>query len=174
MFFNHLKTLWTCKLFFPEKVCRSTFVKNKIILIIIFLLLGYDTICLSQNLDSLPQVQRDSILITIAKETVLKYGPGYYREHMEPKIERIQISNEGKSGVKNANRVYYWVNLFIDPEDAVFEWGFAARVSIWADSRKPSIAQFGSGFAAFIPEVELRNAEEIKQVPYNPNRRKKK
>lgn len=145
----------------------------KTIILIISISVSFNYLGLSQNLDSLPECRRDSILITIAKETVLKYGPGYYREHMEPKIERVQISNEGQSGKKNANRVFYWVKLFIDPEDAVFEWGFAARVSIWADSRKPSIAQFGSGFSALIPEVELRNAKEIKQIPYDPNKREK-
>jgi len=140
----------------------------KTTLICSLLLICFKALGFSQNLDLLPQHQRDSILIAISKEAVLKYGPGYYRENMEAKIERKETSKKGQLVGENANRVYYWVKLFIDPKDAVFDWGFAARVKIWADSRKPAIAQFGNGFSVLIPEVELRNSNEIKKIPYQP------
>jgi hypothetical protein len=131
------------------------------------LLICFKALGFSQNLDLLPQHQRDSILIAISKETVLKYGPGYYRENIKPTIERGQVPKEGQLGGKDANRVYYRVSFFYDPKIESLEWSYTSVVVIWADTRKPSIIKFGNGYVRIIPESELRNSEEIIQVPYD-------
>lgn len=142
----------------------------KTIIIIILFLNGYNQVNMSQNLESLPQIKRDSTLISIAKAAVLKYGPGYYREFKEPKIERGQVPKEGQLGGKDANRVYYWVIFFYDSEKEELEYNYASKVSIWADTGKPTMAMFGNGFGVRIPEVELRSSEEIIQIPYQSGR----
>lgn len=139
----------------------------KTTLICSLLLICFKALGFSQNLDLLPQNQRDSILIAISKETVLKYGPGYYRDNIKPTIERGQVPKEGQLGGKNANRVFYRVTFFYDPEMESLECNYTSRISIWADSRKPMIVMFGNGLGVLIPEVELRKAEEINQVPYD-------
>lgn len=140
----------------------------KIIVIITLFLLGYNSVSLSQNLDSYPQAKRDSILVSIAKEVVLKYGPGYYREFKKPLIERKQISKNGHRGGIDANRPYYKITSYYDPKKETLEWDYATVVYIWADSGKPNFISFGNGRGLRIPEIELREGEEIRQVPYQP------
>lgn len=141
-------------------------IKNSITTII--LLISYNVICLSQNLDLLPQAQRDSILISISKEVVLKYGPGYYREYKEPLIERKLIGKNGHRDGVDANRPYYKITSYYDPKKEALEWGYASRVYVWADTGKPHFVSFGNGNGLRIPEIELREGEEIRQVPYQP------
>lgn len=138
-----------------------------IITVIVSILASFNSLSFSQNLDLLPQHQRDSILIAISKETVLKYGPGYYRENIKPTIERGQVPKEGQRGGKDANRVFYDVTFYYDPKTESLECNYTSRISIWADSKKPLLVMFGNGIGILIPEVELRKAEEINQVPYD-------
>jgi len=140
---------------------------DKIIYIIILLY----SLCLntfSQDLDSLPQQQRDSILIEVAKEVVLKYGPGYYREYKRPIITRRQILPMGDINVtgKNAGRIFYEVIFLYDETKELLEYDFAARVAIWGDTHKPIRVLFGNGFIKKIPEVDLRSSKTVDQVPY--------
>lgn len=53
-------------------------------MLVIFLFVSCVFTTRAQNLDSIPEKQRDSILISVAKEVVLKHGSGYYREYKEP------------------------------------------------------------------------------------------
>lgn len=123
----------------------------------------------SQNLDSLPQQQRDSILIEVAKEVVLKYGPGYYREYKRPVITRSQVPPLGEVNLTgdDANRIFYEVVFLYDKSKEQLSYDFAARVLIWSDSRKPIDVMFGNGLGRVIPEVNQRSTkEDIDQVPY--------
>jgi hypothetical protein len=138
-----------------------------ILIVIISIFVSYNSSSFSQNLDLLPQHQRDSILIAISKETVLKYGPGYYRDNIKPTIERGQVPKEGHRGGKDANRVYYWVTYYYDPKIESLECNYTSAIAILADSRKPVIVQFGNGYVRIIPENGLRKGEEIIQVPYD-------
>ena len=47
-----------------------------------------------KNLDRLSQTKRDSILISLAKETILKYGPDFYEENVIPVITRKTVTEE--------------------------------------------------------------------------------
>ena len=121
----------------------------------------------SQNLNSLPQAQRDSILISVAKEAVLRYGPGYYREDKEPIIKREQVP-QGAIGLTgdNAGRIYYSVTFLYDTTKERLDWDFAAIVGIWEDTGKPLLVRFGEGILRFISENEWENDAVIEQTPY--------
>lgn len=132
-------------------------------------LVGYFVVVFSQNLDSLPQQQRDSILIEVAKDVVLTYGPGYYREYKRPIIKRRQVPPLGDINLTgdNANRIFYEVIFLYDKSKEQLSYDFAARVLIWSDSRKPIDVMFGNGLGRVIPDVNLRSTkEDINQVPY--------
>jgi hypothetical protein len=122
----------------------------------------------SQNLDSMPQAQRDSLLIATAKEVVLKYGPGYYREYKEPVIERGQLPAKGELNPtgKKAGKIYYRVTFLYDKTIEMLEYDFAAIVGFSGDTGKPTGVQFGEGIIRRIPEGEWENAV-IEQTPYN-------
>ncbi|MDR0544216.1 MAG: hypothetical protein LBG30_02550 [Odoribacteraceae bacterium] len=63
-----------------------------------------------QHLDSLPAAERDTFLLKVAKETVMKYGPDYYRDHQPPTIKRTSISAiESSYGKQHAGRPFYIV-----------------------------------------------------------------
>ncbi|GHS96360.1 hypothetical protein FACS189421_01310 [Bacteroidia bacterium] len=127
---------------------------------------------MSQNLDSIPKPQRDSILLVKAKETVLKYGPGYYREYKEPQIERGLNPSKGSINKKGIypNRVYYRVTFLYDKTQEQLSEKYAATVIFWADQGgEPASIGFGNGIAIGIPEnSDLRSNTEIEPIPYQP------
>ena len=140
--------------------------KHKIF--IILLLASYNTVSISQNLDSIPAEKRDSLLIAIAKEVVLKYGPDYYREDSIPKIERHLVPPKGeinKTG-ENAGRVLYWVIIPYDEKKEKLEKPFAARIQFWADTGNPVSVFFGNGLGRIVSESVLRGDEEVTPVKY--------
>ncbi len=63
----------------------------------ILLVIGYPflmTEAQTKHLDKLSQKQRDSILVSLAKEIILKYGPDFYDENRTPVIKRHILSKE--------------------------------------------------------------------------------
>lgn len=149
----------------------------KIIVIITLFLLGYNSVSLSQNLDSYPQAKRDSILVSIAKEVILKYGPGYYREFSNPEIKRLKFPPKGErnSTGENANRIYYIVTFRYDKTKELLEFDFAAFVRFWADTGIPDAVSFGNGIGVNIPESHAKKFISKKQknkedtIPKNDN-----
>ena len=146
----------------------------KKILLIILLIAGYTSAILSQNLDSIPQPERDSLLISVAKETIRKYGPGYYRDPFKKiTIERLTDSSLEKSSVNRnpyADRVAYIVTFFYDDTKEQLDREFLARVHFWADEEgKPGVIDFGNRYGVILYEVEngLRNDEDI-VIHYTP------
>ena len=144
------------------------------ILLITLLLAGYASATLSQNLDSIPQPERDSLLISVAKETIRKYGPGYYRDPFkEITIERLTDSSLEKSPInKNPylDRAAYVVTFFYDDTKEQLDKEFLARVRFWADEEgKPGYIFFGNRYMLFLYEVEdgLRSDEDI-VIHYTP------
>jgi len=109
----------------------------------------------------MPIAKRDSILISISKEVILKYGPDYYREYSQPIIEQSIVPPKGEinpTGL-NAGRVIYSVTFLYDKTEETMEWDYAAKVNIWADTWQPAGVNFGNGFGRGIPEnVDWRNA----------------
>jgi len=140
----------------------------KHIFFIILLLASYNTVIMSQNLDSMSVEKRDSLLIAISKEAVLKYGPDYYREDFKPNIERHAVPPKGeinKTG-EMAGRVFYWIIFPYDKTKEQLSYPFAARVQVWADTGKPSSVFFGNGLGTLVSESVLQSGEEIKPVRY--------
>jgi hypothetical protein len=128
----------------------------------------------SRNLNSMPQAQRDSVLISLSKEAVLRYGPGYYREYKEPIIERGQIPPKGTINPtgKNAGRIYYRVTFLYDTTIERLGNNYAAIVGVWGNSGKPSGIRFGTGHGliTFISESEWDSNAVVEQTPYQQSR----
>ncbi len=140
-------------------------------ILVILLFVSYSLATMAQNLDTMPTAKRDSILISIAKEAVLKYGPDYYRDQYSPIIERNVVPPKGEINTtgEKAGKVFYWVIFPYDETEEQLEYPFAARVTIWVDTSKPSSVFFGNGFGMSIPDnVDLRsdNGEEITPMRY--------
>ena len=147
---------------------RNVMKTIKQLFFIILLSVSYNTVIMSQNLDSMPTAERDSLLISIAKEVVLKYGPDYYRECKPPVINRKIFPPKGEYNTKgvNAERAYYEVIFLYDETVELLKWDFATEVRIWADTGKPEGVMFGCGWGRGIPEDELRSSEEIEPFQY--------
>ena len=125
----------------------------------------------AQSLNSMPEAKRNSLLISIAKEAILKFGPDYYREYKEPKISYKQYPpadpKTDKRFVNWDDRYYYEVEFYYDPAEETLEWGFAAKVRIWADTGDLHTAFFGNGYGRSIEEgMDWRNDKTLEIVPY--------
>jgi hypothetical protein len=123
---------------------------------------------MAQNLDSMPVSKRDSFLISIAKEVVLKYGPDYYREYSKPIIERHVVPPKGEINITGemAGKVFYQITYLYDKAEETLNWNYAAKVSIWADTGNPIRVYFGNNIGRSIPEgMDWRNAN-IEPIPY--------
>jgi hypothetical protein len=140
---------------------------NKI-MFLVMALTGYVTAIFSQNLDSMPQAQRDSLLISLAKEVVLRYAPLYYREYKEPVIERLEPPEESMNSTdKDAGRILYRVFFPYDKTREQLSYDYAAFVGIWEDTGKPSGIQCGVGGGRIISESEWESDTVVKQSRYS-------
>jgi hypothetical protein len=128
---------------------------------------GNVSVVTSQHLGEMPQKQRDSLLVAIAKEVVMKYGPDYYREYQPPLIEREQISPKGEFNPSGemAGRFFYRVIFPYDKTQEKLEEQFAARVTIWEDTGKPVSVYFGNGWGREVREGWLTD-DTIEPTPY--------
>jgi hypothetical protein len=138
---------------------------NKIVLLVI-VLTGYTSVVLSQNLDLMPQAQRDSILIAKAKEMVLKYGPEYYREYKSPVIDWVITPPKGETNItgENAGRKVYIVIFLYDSTIETLEAEYAAWVAIWADTGNPYSILFGNCIGLDVESLE-RDIKKQKSTP---------
>ena len=146
----------------------------KKILLVILLFAGYASTALSQNLDSIPQPERDSLLISRAKETIRKYGPGYYRDPFkEIAIRRLTDSLLEPTSINRnpyPNRVMYVITFFYDDTIEQLDSEYLAEVYFWADEEgKPMRIFFGNRYGLNLYEVEdgLRSNEDI-EIYYTP------
>ena len=139
----------------------------KQIFLIILLGIGYNT-TMAQNLSFMPIAKRDSLLISIAKEVVLRYGPDYYREYSKPIIEKSTIPMKGELNPtgENSGRVSYRVTFLYDKMEETLEWDYAAKVSIWGDTGYPSWVMFGNGIGTTVPKENWRNDTTIEPIAY--------
>jgi hypothetical protein len=138
---------------------------NRIVLSVM-IMTGYTTAVLSQNLDSMSKIQRDSILIAKAKECVLRYGPEYYREYKTPVIREYITPLKGPENVtgENAGRKSHIVSFPYDTLTELLEYEYAADVAIWADTGVPVSISFGNGLGVFIEEVESKTKLEQEEM----------
>jgi len=140
---------------------------NTIKKIIFAVLLCVSCNAAAQNLNSMPAAERNALLISIAKDVVLIFGPDYYREYGEPIIERniVQRGEENLEGI-NAGRVIYRVTFLYDRTQERFEMDYAAMVNIWGDTGRPASVLFGNGWAFGIPEHSPWNVGPAEPMPF--------
>jgi len=105
----------------------------KPIILIILICVRYNTIATAQDLRTLTAGERDNLLISIAKEVVLKYGPDYYREYKPPVITKEPWSS-GKH--HTIGRTYYKVAILYDKTKELLG-NYAAEVFFWEDTGLP-------------------------------------
>ena len=118
-----------------------------------------------QSLDRLSKKMRVEVLIAKAKETVLKYGPGYYRENTKPMINYKKMSKEDSAnGSTDAGRKFYTVVFPYDKNKEQFNMEYTASVLIWADNSEAFRVFFGNGIGL----LNIDKKEPMSQVSYEP------
>ena len=127
----------------------------KVINIVFLLICGVPAIT-AQNLDRMPKNKRDSLLIAVAKEVVLKFGPDYYREVSKPIVERTTIPG--------GTTIYFEVFFLYDKTEERLDMDFAAQVRFRDDTGKPVYICLGNGTRGQLPK-DWRNTT-IEPIPY--------
>ena len=143
------------------------------------------TTILAQNLDRMNEARRNEALIRIAKETVLEFGPDFFREYGEPEIlhgrvgvglkpcpEIIFCPPRSRGGERplqlftdeglerHRNRSFYTVTFFYDKTVEDFRENFSSQVYIWGDTGRAFIIRFGGGgtFLSGLDEPQMRSS----------------
>ena len=104
--------------------------------------------------------QRDSIFIETAKNAVLKYAPGYYRDYKKPEVILKKTVPD-----KGLGRFFYLVTYFYDPQKEKFPTDYIVKVYIWADNGKAFRMIFMTGWGFDIEKAEKNNSSNI--VPFS-------
>ena len=140
------------------------------IIFTILLCTGYTITAIAQNLNSMPEAQRDSLLISVAKEAVLKLGPDYYREYKQPVVSYQQSPIDPYINRPDRdNTCYYIITFPYDPAVEQLEYDFAARVCIYEDTGDLESVLFGCGTGKGryrMYGIDWRNDTSIVPVPY--------
>ena len=119
-----------------------------------FLLLGLcfmvSAFAESKNLDKMSEKKRTEHLIKEAKEIVMKYGPGFYRDTKPPVIKRYVIGKDESilatwTEQANQGRSFYCIEYLYDETEESFYLKYAARVFFWGDTGKPIEVSLGAG-----------------------------
>ena len=104
-----------------------------------------NNICLSQ-MDS---VKRNEYLVKLAREVVLNFGPGYYRDNLNPTISDLKVFSDSSlvkrfpEAQQKLGKKYYVVTIPYDHTQEQLEWSYAAEVEIWEDDGEPKGVMFG-------------------------------
>ena len=129
------------------------------------------------HLSQMDSVKRYEYLVKLAREVVLNFGPGYYRDNMNPEISPIRMYLDSThvkqfpEDRKNIGRKYYVVTIPYDHAQEQLEWGYAANVEIWEDDGEPKRVMFGHGLGIHFTSRPYREwvKEGIKEdeiMPY--------
>lgn len=134
------------------------------------------------NFKAMRPEKRNEYMIKLAKEIIMNFGPGYYREVEEPKVlEEIKTFDvpEGcdEEQMRCNGRKYYEVQMVYDKNKERLAWGYAAKVRIWADDGEPFYVTFGNGMGVnFIyrsyRELLKEGIEDDMVIKYQPVKRK--
>lgn len=138
--------------------------------ILIAMFLFSIAIASAQNLDSLPQSKRDSILIAMSKAIILKHGPGYYREYKKPIIERKVCEEHPLMEEKDRaliGKAFYCMTYLYDKSKERLDEDFAAKVFIWATG-EPHSVWFGNRWGVSLDLPETRSNKKVTVIPYDP------
>ena len=103
------------------------------------------------HLSQMDSVKRYEYLVKLAREVVLNFGPGYYRDNMNPTISDLRVFSDSSlverfpEAKRNLGRKYYTVTIPYDHAQEQLEWDYAANVEIWEDDGEPKGVMFGHG-----------------------------
>ena len=129
------------------------------------------------HLSQMDSVKRYEYLVKLAREVVLNFGPGYYRDNMNPTISDLRVFSDSSlverfpEAKRNLDRKYYTVTIPYDHAQEQLEWGYAANVEIWEDDGEPKSVMFGHGLGIHFTSRPYREwvKEGIKEdeiMPY--------
>ena len=129
------------------------------------------------HLSQMDSVKRYEYLVKLAREVVLNFGPGYYRDNMNPTISDLRVFSDSSlverfpEAKRNLGRKYYTVTIPYDHAQEQLEWGYAANVEIWEDDGEPKSVMFGHGLGIHFTSRPYREwvKEGIKEdeiMPY--------
>ena len=114
--------------------------------------------------EKMPPKHRDSILIETAKNAVLKYAPGYYRDYKKPEVIFKGAASKDYRIKEDRGRLFYQVTFFYDPLKEKHSLDYIVRVFIWADNGKASIMYFMNGWGFNIESAERKKSTRV--VPF--------
>ena len=109
----------------------------------------------------MPPNQRDSILIETAKNAVLKYAPGYYRDYKKPEVIFRGAAPKDYRIKEDRGRLFYQVTFFYDPLKEKYAKNYIAQVLIWADNGKVCSMYFMNEWGLDIEGLEKDNEHTI-------------
>lgn len=130
-------------------------------------LLCISTLCFGFNLDSIPQIERDSILKQLARTTVLLYGSDYYRDGqviIEQKNAESDIDaiNYVRDAIKKRNNpIFYSVTTYYNQTKELFSETYVSKVNIWAVDPLPFEIRFGNRWGTLLDETLGKQVQEI-------------
>jgi len=120
-----------------------------------------------RKLNKFPQSERDSIILAIAKEAMLKYAPEWYSDNLIPEVKYEGYSKHPDYTHRQVYRVFYYLPEK-KPMPAPYNWEYLVRVSVWEDTGKLFAINFGPGGNSFIrDEPRNRNLPDSELIfPY--------
>ncbi|NDV64574.1 hypothetical protein [Bacteroides sp. 224] len=152
----------------------------KKIFILLFVITCTVLPAVSQNLAKMSEQKRSRFLLKTAKETILKYGPGYYRDYV-PSVDRFYIGERRRGGQafsaafeeKHNGRFFYRVKYPYDKTKEYFRMDYSACVFIWEDTGKPFHVSFGYGIFLELEELPTTRSGEHPVIEYKQSTRYK-
>ncbi|WP_346692116.1 hypothetical protein [Coprobacter fastidiosus] len=111
--------------------------------------------------EKIPLKQRDSILIETAKNAVLKYAPGYYRDYKKPEVIFREAAPKDYRIKEDRGRLFYQVTFFYDPLKEKYAKNYIVQVLIWADNGKVCSMYFMNEWGLDIEGLEKDNEHTI-------------
>jgi hypothetical protein len=125
-------------------------------------------LCFGLNLDSIPQMERDSILKHIARTTVMLYGPSYYRDS-KIVIERDTIDTRAHvictlidAALKRKSDGCYSVTFYYDQTKELYYEEFASKVYVWANDPVPFNVTFGDAYTVY--KLSEKGGQQIRDL----------
>lgn len=121
----------------------------------------------AQPFDRLPKEKQDSILIEIAKRTVMEYGPDWYRDKFPPEITQPDNLG-GYSNDQNLEYDWYMVTFLYDKNEEFMYANYSVKVAISKATLSPEKILFGNNKMIHIDQLPKTRSGEKPVMPYVP------
>lgn len=120
------------------------------------------------DFEKMPQKQRDSTLIAIAKAAVMRHGPDWYRDY------KIEINSHKQEVGPNIGKKDYTVTFYYDPKKEYMHNAYAVMVKIRFTGQPYSIWFGNDGFYQIdLPPMMLERYKNQLIMPFRPMQRPK-